>query len=92
MNLPDTNCAARSALMASPPEGGCPMRQRSTQSAVEKTYSEFIRIARKFLDEASSDFRDGHAALAQTQIELAQRLLDLTAMLSPGAGPAGAMG
>ena len=82
MSTPETNCAARSALMAHPPEGRCPMRQRSAQSAVEKTYSEFIRIARKFLDEASSDFRDGHAALAQTQIELAQRLLDLTAMLS----------
>lgn len=75
-------CAVKSALMASVPDGRCPMRQRSSQSAVEKTYGEFIRISRKFLDEASSDFRNGHAALAQTQIDLAQRLLDLTAMLS----------
>lgn len=79
-----SDCARRLALTSRPPESlVCPMRDRQpVPSATAKTYSEILRISRKFLEEASGDFRDGHAALAQTQVEIAQRLLDLTAMLS----------
>lgn len=50
-------------------------------SAVEQSYTGLLHHARVFLTEASRDRRAGHDALAQTQIDLAQRLLDLTPMI-----------
>jgi len=53
----------------------------TAKTATDQTYHELLSFARLFLAEAERDLRAGHGALAQTQIDLAQQLLDLTPML-----------
>jgi hypothetical protein len=68
------------------------MKGPADKSAASQTYYGLLRFSRMFLAVAGIDHSQRLHALAQSNIDLAQQLLDLTPMLfrvlEPGAAPA----